>query len=171
MLLSCLESNIKSIRSVCADEKKYTNLGYTFEPWSNPDKHRSLVEAPDTRSIAGKIRIFPKFPKSAQLQTAVTFWLLNRFQSSWYLGCLARAETFENGIYNLRGYDPPTHRAVFIIPPPHGGLWGGNSPLTFWRWGSSPPTLLYGNPVLNERSTMFSAKIGRLFTPISEPLE
>ena len=35
-----------------------------------------------------------------QLQTAVTFWLLNRFQSSWYLGCLARAETLENGIDN-----------------------------------------------------------------------
>ena len=39
--------------------------------------------------------------KFVQLQTAVTFWLLNRFESSWYLGWLARSETFENDLYNL----------------------------------------------------------------------
>ena len=31
---------------------------------------------------------------------AVTFRLLNRFQNSWYLRCLARAEKHENGIDN-----------------------------------------------------------------------
>ena len=43
-------------------------------------------------------------------QTAVTLCLLNRFQCSWYLGCLARAEKPENGIDNPSFWVLPTHR-------------------------------------------------------------
>ena len=50
------------------------------------------------------------FPKITQLPTAVTFCLLNRFQYSWYLGCLAWAETFKNGIYHRNFWILPTHR-------------------------------------------------------------
>ena len=49
-------------------------------------------------------------PKMLQLQTAVTLCLLNRFQNSWYLGYLARAETSENDIYNRIFQVLSTHR-------------------------------------------------------------
>ena len=43
--------------------------------------------------------------KFHQLQTAVTFLLLSRFQSSWTFQYRKGAETFESGIYNPREYD------------------------------------------------------------------
>ena len=51
----------------------------------------------------GKLKhgfFFPIEPKSDQLQIAVTFRLLNGFQSYWALGYLPRTETHENGIDN-----------------------------------------------------------------------
>ena len=67
-------------------------------------------------------KILPKSPNVQKikffiLQTAVTFWLLNRFQSSWYLGCLARAETPENGIYKpdiLRPIPSPGNKLELV---------------------------------------------------------
>ena len=47
--------------------------------------------------IASDFRIFSKI---AQLWTAVTSCILNRSRCSWYLGCVARAASFENGIDN-----------------------------------------------------------------------
>ena len=44
------------------------------------------------------------------LWNAVTFRLLNRLQSFWYIDYLARAETLENGTYSSIFYVTPTHR-------------------------------------------------------------
>ena len=58
---------------------------------------------------------FPDFPKIWHLQTAVTLRLLDRFQSSWYLGCLIWSQNPENGTitktfgrYPLTGYQTST---------------------------------------------------------------
>ena len=67
--------------------------------------------------INGYITVYFKYthsryppPISTQLPTTVTLRLLNRFQSPWYLGYLARAETSENSIYNPIFYILPTYQ-------------------------------------------------------------
>ena len=49
-----------------------------------------------------------------QLDRSETFRVLVRFQNSWYLFCLARSETFENGNYNSEIDDLPTLRGVTV---------------------------------------------------------
>ena len=49
-----------------------------------------------------------------QLDRSTTFRVLVRFQNSWYLFCLARSETFENGNYNSEIDDLPTLRRVTV---------------------------------------------------------
>ena len=49
-----------------------------------------------------------------QLDRSTTFRVLVRFQNSWYLFCLARSETFENGNYNSEIDDLPTLRGVTV---------------------------------------------------------
>ena len=50
-----------------------------------------------------------------QLDRSTTFRVLVRFQNSWYLFCLARSETFENGNYNSEIDDLPTLRRVTVM--------------------------------------------------------
>ena len=49
-----------------------------------------------------------------QLDRSTTFRVLLRFQNVWYLFCLARSETFENGNYNSEIDDLPTLRGVTV---------------------------------------------------------
>ena len=49
-----------------------------------------------------------------QLDRSETFRVLVRFQNSWYLFCLARSETFENGNYNSEIDDLPTLSEVTV---------------------------------------------------------
>ena len=49
-----------------------------------------------------------------QLDRSTTFRVLLRFQKFWYLFCLARSETFENGNYNSEIDDLPTLRGVTV---------------------------------------------------------
>ena len=49
-----------------------------------------------------------------QLDRSETFRDLLRFQKFWYLFCLARSETFENGNYNSEIDDLPTLRGVTV---------------------------------------------------------
>ena len=49
-----------------------------------------------------------------QLDRSETFRVLVRFQNSWYLFCLARSETFENGNYNSEIDDLPTLSGVTV---------------------------------------------------------
>ena len=49
-----------------------------------------------------------------QLDRSTTFRVLLRFQNVWYLFCLARSETFENGNYNSEIDDLPTLRRVNV---------------------------------------------------------
>ena len=49
-----------------------------------------------------------------QLDRSTTFRVLLRFQNVWYLFCLARSETFENGNYNSEIDDLPTLRRVTV---------------------------------------------------------
>ena len=49
-----------------------------------------------------------------QLDRSTTFRVLLRFQNVWYLFCLARSETFENGNYNSEIDDLPTLRVVTV---------------------------------------------------------
>ena len=49
-----------------------------------------------------------------QLYRSTTFRVLLRFQNVWYLFCLARSETFENGNYNSEIDDLPTLRGVTV---------------------------------------------------------
>ena len=48
-----------------------------------------------------------------QLDRSTTFRVLLRFQNVWYLFCLARSETFENGNYNSEIDDLPTLRGGY----------------------------------------------------------
>ena len=49
-----------------------------------------------------------------QLDRSTTFRVLLRFQNVWYLFCLARSETFENGNYNSEIDDLPTLSGVTV---------------------------------------------------------
>ena len=109
MLCYPRESNTKFLRPILMGEKIRTNFFHDFsgprQVWTRSrDSDGYVIE------IFGNPRIFPDFSKSLQLQMAVTLRLLVRFQCSGYLGCLARAEKLENGIYNRNFWVLPTHR-------------------------------------------------------------
>ena len=67
---------------------------------ANPHERSDEAEESKPRKIEITRSGFSLFWKIMKFLTAVTLWLLNRFQSSWYLRCLARAEKHENSIDN-----------------------------------------------------------------------
>ena len=67
-----------------------------------------LIGTPHTADTVQKVVRAWIFKVFHQLQMPLTFRILVRLQSFWYLFCLARAETSKNGIYNSKIYDLPT---------------------------------------------------------------
>ena len=66
------------------------------------------------RLRGGSMKIRGILSNVHQLDRSETFRVLVRFQNSWYLFCLARSETFENGNYNSEIDDLPTLRGVTV---------------------------------------------------------
>ena len=91
--------------------KKLTIVAWQLYPVMD---NRSLFETRWDHQMTGNSVILSLFPKITQLRTAVTLCLLNRFQSSWYLWCLTRADTPENSIYNRILWVLPTHRVANV---------------------------------------------------------
>ena len=71
-------------------------------------EHQNIQLTPHTSDTVQKAVWAWIFSKLHQHQRSVTFRLLVRLQSSWYLLYLARAETSKNRIYNSKVYDLPT---------------------------------------------------------------
>ena len=68
-----------------------------------------------------------------QLDRSTTFRVLLRFQNVWYLFCLARSETFENGNYNSEIDDLPTLRGVTVKRFSEKAIFGKMT-----KWASRP---------------------------------
>ena len=68
----------------------------------------------DSRQGGGFMKIEGFLSNVHQLDRSTTFRVLVRFQNSWYLFCLARSETFENGNYNSEIDDLPTLWGVTV---------------------------------------------------------